>query len=133
MMPDTLHSRITSRIIFTVVAVVTARARWDHGEFVSPFLIRFFHFYTPVAHLSHSLPSLYSIPTPFTCLSYTHHLSQHPSNGVTMRHWLRFRQVSKEFICHKRTQNCEKRILVLSCLSVRTQQVGSQWTDVHEI
>lgn len=132
MMKDTLHSRITSRIIFTV----TARADWDHGE--SRLLCisiprPFFHFCTPVAHLSHSLPSLYSIPTPFTCLSYTHHLSQHPSNGVTMRHWLGFRQASKEFTCQKRTQNCEKRILVLSCLSVRTQQVGSQWTDVHEI
>ena len=36
-----------------------------------------------------------------------------------------------------RLQNCEKRLLILSCLSVRLyirmEQLGSHWTDFHEI
>ena len=30
-------------------------------------------------------------------------------------------------------QNCEKRLLASSCLSVRMKQVGSHWRDCHEI
>jgi len=30
------------------------------------------------------------------------------------------------------SQICEKRLLVLSCLSVRVKQLGSHWTDFHE-
>jgi len=30
-------------------------------------------------------------------------------------------------------QNCEKRLLDSSCPSVRTEQLGYQWTDFHEI
>jgi len=30
-------------------------------------------------------------------------------------------------------QNCEKRLLALSCLSVRMEQLCSHWTDSHEI
>jgi hypothetical protein len=29
--------------------------------------------------------------------------------------------------------NCEKRLLASSCLSVRMEQLGSHWTDFHEI
>jgi len=29
--------------------------------------------------------------------------------------------------------NCEKRLLASSCLSVRTEKLGSRWTDFHEI
>jgi hypothetical protein len=32
-----------------------------------------------------------------------------------------------------RSQNCEKRLLASSCLSVRMEQFGSQWTDYHEM
>ena len=32
-----------------------------------------------------------------------------------------------------RLQNCGKRLLAPSCLSVRMQQLGSHWTDFHEI
>jgi hypothetical protein len=32
-----------------------------------------------------------------------------------------------------RSQNCEKRLLNWSCLSVRTEQLGSHWKDFHEI
>ena len=32
-----------------------------------------------------------------------------------------------------RSQHCEKRLLASSCLSVRIQQLGSHWTDFHEI
>jgi hypothetical protein len=31
-----------------------------------------------------------------------------------------------------RWQNCEKRLLASSCLSVRKEQLGSQWTDFDE-
>jgi len=30
-------------------------------------------------------------------------------------------------------QNYEKRLLASSCLSVRIEQLGSHWTDFHEI
>ena len=30
-------------------------------------------------------------------------------------------------------QNCEKRLLATSCPSVRMEQLGSHWTDFHEI
>jgi hypothetical protein len=30
-------------------------------------------------------------------------------------------------------QNCEKRLLASSCLSVRMQQLGSHWKDFHDI
>ena len=32
-----------------------------------------------------------------------------------------------------RLQNCEKRLLASSCLSVRTEKLGSHWTDFNEI
>jgi hypothetical protein len=32
-----------------------------------------------------------------------------------------------------RSQNCEKRLLASSCLSVCMEQHGSHWTDFHEI
>jgi hypothetical protein len=32
-----------------------------------------------------------------------------------------------------RSQNCEKRLLASLCLSVRMEQLGSHWTDFHEI
>jgi len=31
------------------------------------------------------------------------------------------------------SQNCEERLLVSSCLSVRMEQFSSQWKDFHEI
>ena len=31
------------------------------------------------------------------------------------------------------SQNCEKRLLASSCLSVRMEQLSSHWTDFHEI
>jgi hypothetical protein len=33
----------------------------------------------------------------------------------------------------KRSRSFEKRLLLPSCLSVRTEQLGSRWTDFHEI
>jgi hypothetical protein len=38
--------------------------------------------------------------------------------------------------CHRfysRSQNCEKRLLASSCLCVLMEQLGSHWTDFHEI
>jgi len=32
-----------------------------------------------------------------------------------------------------RSQNCEKRLLTLSCLSVRMEQRGSHWTNIYKI
>jgi hypothetical protein len=32
-----------------------------------------------------------------------------------------------------RSQNCEMRLLVSSCLSVRVEHIGSHWTNFHEI
>jgi len=32
-----------------------------------------------------------------------------------------------------RSQNCEKRLLPFSCLSVRMEHLGSHWLDFHEI
>jgi hypothetical protein len=31
------------------------------------------------------------------------------------------------------SQKCEKRLLAFSCVSVRMEQLGSYWTDFHEI
>ena len=36
-------------------------------------------------------------------------------------------------VVQARSQNCQKRLLVLSCLSVCMAQLGSYWTDFHEI
>ena len=33
---------------------------------------------------------------------------------------------------YARWQNCEKRLLASSCLSVRMEQLGYHWTDFHE-
>ena len=36
--------------------------------------------------------------------------------------------------CHEHAQSCEKlRLLASSCLAVRMEQIGSHWTDFHEI
>ena len=42
-------------------------------------------------------------------------------------------QLSLSTDCLARSQNCEKRLLASSCPPVRMEQLGSQWTDFHEI
>ena len=37
------------------------------------------------------------------------------------------------FIFSHLSQKCERRLLFSSCLSVRMEQLGSHWTDFHEI
>jgi len=72
MMPD-MHIHIN--ITVTTAAAVTACSITDEDGviyFAFPIPIPIFISFAPFLHLSHSLPSPYSFPTPFICPSYTH-------------------------------------------------------------
>ena len=58
-----------------------------------------------------------------------------PSVTVTRKSLLYsfFYKLQKNVILQMSSQNCEKRLLAPSSLSVRTEQLGSQWKDFHEI
>jgi len=56
-------------------------------------------------------------------------------NGIQFRHDIQTKLVSstQRDTFQARLQNCGKRVLASSCLSIRKEQLGSHWTDFHEI
>ena len=81
-----------------------------------------------------------------TCQSYSWHLTAAVDRELTNQIneiYLQPARVKQRswcvmcFVCRRLSQNCGKRLLASSCLSVRPparkEQLGSYWTDFHKI
>ena len=61
----------------------------------------------------------------------------HPENGENCSETCQGNNTITTYVkltcaCWARSEKCEKRLLASSCLSVRMEQLGSQWTDFDE-